>query len=465
MDKDLTAQEAVDAGRVAFRLASEADLLSGPDSASGIIETLPEGALLTVRQDAGAFLQVITADERFGYLADDTSVHPIQWTAEIERPAPDEQRHIYPGPPVSAREAMGAALGMAAVAPVTMSTIPGAERVAQPGPLYRDDDSFTPAAPLAPEERLLIYDRIGSNKWRTVLLVLGFMAFTAAFLLAVGVFGAAYSGYDPAAGPALVVQMAGFTGAIAIGLGIFMYSISTRAVLGISGAHEILKKEEPQLFRIVENLSIGSGLPMPKVYVIEDSAPNAFATGRNPESAVVGVTRGLLDKLEKRELEAVIAHEMSHIGNYDTRIMTAVAVLVGIIALLADLMLRFTYYGAGARSSNKGKGGGVIGVIILLLAFVFIALSPVIASAMRFAMSRQREYLADSSGALLCRNPDALADALEKISSDREPLEAANKATAHLYIANPLKGHASFLNNLFATHPPVEERVKILRAM
>jgi heat shock protein HtpX len=244
-----------------------------------------------------------------------------------------------------------------------------------------------------------------------------------------------------------------------------MYTISTRAVLGISGGHEIQKEHEPQLFRIVENLSIGSGLPMPKVYMIEDSAPNAFATGRSPNDAVVGVTRGLLDKLEKREIEAVMAHEVSHIGNYDTRIMTAVAVLVGIVALLADLMLRFTYYGAGARPSNKSKGGGAIGAIILVLAFVFVALSPVIASAMRFAMSRQREYLADASGALLCRNPDALADALEKISADPEPLEAANKATAHLYIENPLREHASALNNLFATHPPVAERIKLLRAM
>jgi heat shock protein HtpX len=160
-----------------------------------------------------------------------------------------------------------------------------------------------------------------------------------------------------------------------------------------------------------------------------------------------------------------MAHEMSHIGNYDTRIMTAVAVLVGLVALLADLMLRFTYYGAGARPSNKGKGGGALGAALLIMAFVLVALSPVIASAMRFAMSRQREYLADSSGALLCRNPDALADALIKISADPEPLEVANKATAHLYITNPLKEHASFMNNLFATHPPVEERVKILRAV
>jgi heat shock protein HtpX len=244
-----------------------------------------------------------------------------------------------------------------------------------------------------------------------------------------------------------------------------MYFAASATVLSISGAHEVTKNEEPELYRVVENLSIGSGLPMPKVWVIEDSAPNAFATGRDPENAHVCATRGLLDKLEKRELEAVMAHEMSHIGNYDIRIMTTVAVVVGLLALAADLMLRFTWYGSGARSSNKGKGGGAAGAIILVVAILFILLTPIIASAMRFALSRQREYLADASGALLCRNPDALADALEKIARDPEPLEAANKATAHLYIENPLKEHQSFLNNFFATHPPVEERIRLLRAM
>jgi heat shock protein HtpX len=215
----------------------------------------------------------------------------------------------------------------------------------------------------------------------------------------------------------------------------------------------------------VENLSIGSGLPMPRVWVIEDGAPNAFATGRNPEQAHVAATRGLLEKLEKRELEAVMAHEMSHVGNLDIRLMTIVAVVVGLVALVADVMLRFTWYGAGARSSNRNKGGGGLGLVILAGAIVFLLLSPIIAGIMRLALSRQREYLADASGALLCRNPDALADALEKIAADPDPLEVANKATAHLYIAEPLQGHESFMNKLFSTHPPVEERVRILRAM
>jgi len=252
---------------------------------------------------------------------------------------------------------------------------------------------------------------------------------------------------------------------IGLVIAFFTYRASTSIVLGISGAHEVTKQDEPVLYRIVENLSIGSGLPMPRVWVVEDSAPNAFATGHNPGQAHVAATRGLLDKLEKRELEAVMAHEVSHVGNYDTRLMTLVAVVVGLVALVSDAMLRFTRFGAGMRMSNRDKGGGALALMIIVIAMIFIAISPIIAGLMRLALSRQREYLADASGALLSRNPDALADALLKIAADPEPLEVANKATAHLYITNPLKGHESFMNNLFATHPPVEERVRILRSM
>jgi heat shock protein HtpX len=320
-------------------------------------------------------------------------------------------------------------------------------------------------APQAPQERVLIWDRIAANKLRTVLLIIGFAIFVGLFFAAVGTVGAIYAGVSPDVDPTLTVQIAIAAALVAAAIGVFMYFLASATVLSISGAREVGKAEEPELYRVVENLSIGSGLPMPKVWVIEDSAPNAFATGRDPKNAHVVATRGLLDKLEKRELEAVMAHELSHIGNYDIRIMTTVAVVVGLLALAADLMLRFTWYGSGGRSSNKGKGGGAAGLIILAVAIIFIVLSPFIASAMRFAISRQREYLADASGALLSRNPDALADALEKIAADPEPLEAANKATAHLYIENPLKEHQSFFNNLFASHPPVAERIKILRAM
>lgn len=316
-----------------------------------------------------------------------------------------------------------------------------------------------------PQERVLIYDRIGTNKRSTILLMLGFIVFTALFFTSLATIIAYYAGGSSAntdAGTVIRIAIAAML--IATGVGVIMYYVSTAAVLTISGAHEVTKAEEPELYRIVENLSIGSGLPMPKVWVVEDPAPNAFATGRSPQMAHVAATRGLMDKLDKRELQAVMAHEMSHVGNYDTRMMTTVAVVVGLTALIADLLLRFTFYGSGSRSSNSDRGGKG-GQILLVLAIIFVVISPIIAMIMQLALSRQREYLADSCGALLNRDPDALADALEKIAADPLPLQNANKATAPLYIANPLTEHGSFLNNLFNTHPPVQERIKILRAM
>lgn len=302
-------------------------------------------------------------------------------------------------------------------------------------------------------ERVLIYDRIASNKRRTWLLLAVFVGILGAFATSVAlVLGLPWQ-LSPLVFAALGVYA------------LFSYYASPRVALAISGARAVTKQEEPELYRIVENLSIGSGLPMPKVYVIEDGSPNAFATGRDPEHAAVTVTRGLLNKLEKAELEGVIAHELSHIGNYDIRVMTIVVVLLGLIALLADVFLRWTWFGAGRRSGNRGKGGGGAGAILLLVALALAIIAPIAAQVIHFAISRQREYLADASGVLLTRNPDALARALEKIASDPDPLEAANKATAHLYINNPLREHQSFLNNLFTTHPPIEERVRLLRAM
>jgi heat shock protein HtpX len=235
-------------------------------------------------------------------------------------------------------------------------------------------------------------------------------------------------------------------------------------VLSISGAHEVTKDEEWEFVRRVENLCIGAGLPMPKTWVLEDSAPNAFATGRDPDHSHVVVTRGLLDKLEPAELEGVLAHELSHIGNYDIRVMTIVTVLVGVTALLSDIMLRMTIWGAGSRRGSRDKGGGAA-LILVVVAILGAIIAPIVAQFIKFAVSRRREFLADASGALLSRNPEALARALEKIAGDTEPLEAANKATAHLYIENPLKEHASLLNSLFNTHPPVEERIRLLRSM
>lgn len=309
-----------------------------------------------------------------------------------------------------------------------------------------------PAVPAPAGKPVLVYDRIAANKRQTWLMMLVFVLVAGGFLSLVGYI----IGLPLAAAP--------FVFAALIAYALFSYYASAGVALAVSGAREVTKEEEPDLYRAVENLAIGSGLPMPKVYVIEDGAPNAFATGRDPRHASVTATRGLLKKLEYRELEGVIAHEMSHIGNYDIRVMTITVVLVGLIALLADLFMRWTWFGSGGRSSNRNRGGSAYAILIVV-ALVLAILAPIAAQLIQLAISRQREYLADASGALLCRNPDALATALEKISADPDPLEVANKATAHLYFSNPLREHASFLNNLFSTHPPVQERIRLLRAM
>jgi len=244
------------------------------------------------------------------------------------------------------------------------------------------------------------------------------------------------------------------------------YYYSDKIVLSMSHAKgPIEKKDDPRLYRLVENLCIASGLPMPKIYIISDTAPNAFATGRNPEHAVICFTTGILEKLEKVELEGVVAHELSHIGNFDILLQTVIVTLVGVIVLISDFALRSMFF----RRRSDGEGGG----ILLLIGLLLLILSPIFASLMQLAVSRKREYLADASGALLTRYPDGLARALEKISSDREPLEVANRATAHLYIVNPVKRQAareeksgrSWFANLFSTHPPIKDRVKRLREM
>jgi heat shock protein HtpX len=303
------------------------------------------------------------------------------------------------------------------------------------------------------QQPVLIYDRIDQNRRSTFILMFLFVVLVAGFATAIGI----VVGIPP--------QYAAIVAVPVLLFALFSYYYSTRITLAISGAQPVTKEAEPELYRTVENLCIGAGLPMPQVYVIEDGAPNAFATGRDPDHAVVVVTRGLLQKLDHQELEGVIAHELSHIGNYDIRIMTIVVVLVGIIALLADLMLRLTIYGAGARPSNRSRSGGMALIIIYAIAILAIILTPIAAQLIRLALSRQREYLADASGALLTRYPEGLARALEKIAADPDPLEEANKATAHLYIVNPLHDHKSFLNNLFSTHPPIEKRIALLRAM
>lgn len=296
-----------------------------------------------------------------------------------------------------------------------------------------------------------IYSQINSNKLRTWLIIALFIVFVTTVVY---VYGKA-AGY----GLSLVGFALIFSGLMSFG----SYYYSDKVILAMSNAKQIQKKDNPQFFRIVENLCIGDGLPMPKVYIIQDSAPNAFATGRDPKHAVICATTGILEKLDKIELEGVVAHELSHIKNYDIRLMAVIVILVGLVALMADFFMRSLWYGGRRDNDRQGNVQGVF----LLIGIVFAILSPIIATLIQLAVSRRREFLADASGALLTRYPEGLASALEKINKDREPLEVANNATAHLYIANPFKGKetGNWFAGLFNTHPPIEERIKILRSM
>jgi heat shock protein HtpX len=244
------------------------------------------------------------------------------------------------------------------------------------------------------------------------------------------------------------------------------YWWSDKIVLTMSGAHEVFHDESKELYHLVENLCITAGLPTPKIYIIEDTAPNAFATGRDPEHAVIVFTTGILGKLEKRELEGVVAHELSHIGNRDILLATIVTVLVGVIVLMADWFMRWSIFG-GRRRDDNNEGGGQLALVMTLVAIALAILAPIFAYLMQFAISRKREFLADASGALLTRYPEGLASALEKISKDQEPLEAANRATAHLYFASPFKADTgqdvSWFAKMMMTHPPIKDRVAALR--
>ncbi len=303
-----------------------------------------------------------------------------------------------------------------------------------------------------PQLRLNIYDAAAANRWRTVLLIAAFTAIVALLAYVGGEYLA------PGYGLAMLPFAAGLSGVSAAA----SYFAGDKLVLAQSQARALAPGEEPELRSIVESLSIGLGIQPPALHVIEDSAPNAFATGRDPKHASVVVTRGLLGKLDRQELEGVIGHELSHVVNRDIRVMLLVTVLVGTVALVSDWLLRSMWWGGGRRR-DRGRGGG--SAAIALIAIVLAILTPVIATLIQLAVSRQREYLADASGALLTRYPPGLANALRKIAADTEPLEAANKATASLYIANPLHDAPRFLDGLFDTHPPIQERIRRLEAM
>ncbi|HVE80682.1 MAG TPA: M48 family metalloprotease [Candidatus Dormibacteraeota bacterium] len=292
-----------------------------------------------------------------------------------------------------------------------------------------------------------MYSQIAANKRKTFLL----MAVFVAFVSTIGyIFAQGYSN------PGIFY----FVGIGALVYSIVTYFMSAKIALGMSGAHPIAKKDAPQLYRMVENLSITAGLPMPKVYLIDDPAPNAFATGRNPNNAVVAVTTGLIERLEDEEVEGVLAHEMAHIGNYDIRLMSVTAALVSIISLLSDFFFHANFFG-GEEDSSPNPIFFIVGIVMALLA-------PLIATVIQLAVSRRREYLADATAALLTRYPEGLASALEKISAAHEPVHHASTATAHLYIASPFgpgKGVTGGIARLFSTHPPAEDRIAKLRAM
>jgi heat shock protein HtpX len=300
-------------------------------------------------------------------------------------------------------------------------------------------------------------DRIAVNRRNSVFLILCFLAFVTVFGYVIGY---AWIG-DP------VDALFGLVLAFVVGMisGLATYYGGDRMVLAASRAKEVTHEEAPVLYNVVEEMAIAGGLPMPKVYIIEDSAPNAFATGRDPEHASVVVTSGLLKKLNRDELQGVIAHEMSHVGNYDIRYAMLVGVLVGTTVLISDFFLRGLWFGGGRGGGRREGGGGNIQLIMIIVAIVLAILAPLFARLLQLSISRQREYLADATAVQLTRNPKGLADALQKISGDREVLEVANRATAHLYIVNPIKRFEKRSKGLFSTHPPIEERVKVLRAM
>ena len=295
-----------------------------------------------------------------------------------------------------------------------------------------------------------MYQEIDANKYKSAILM-------ALFVGVVCAAGYAYGYYSDNGWFGLAFALI-----ISLGSTVFTWFLGDKVVLSTSGAKRIESREQsPDLWNIVENLSITSGTPMPAVYVIDDESPNAFATGRDPEHASIAVTSGLLSLMTRPELEGVLAHELSHVRNYDTRWMMVVAILVGSLSLLADLAFRFG--GLGRRKSRDNEGGGVL----LVIGIVLLIIAPIVGQLIKFAISRQREYLADASGALLTRYPDGLASALEKIKNAATPVQQAPSATAHLWIASPFKngGVAGFFGRIFSTHPPIDDRISRLRAM
>ncbi|MEK9147292.1 MAG: M48 family metallopeptidase [Patescibacteria group bacterium] len=298
---------------------------------------------------------------------------------------------------------------------------------------------------------MTLYTQKDKNIRKTYLLIFGFLV----FIIALGW----YFSFVLNSGIILYIAVI-----FSVAMSFISYWYSDKIVLKMSGAREITKKDSPEIYRIVENLSITAGLPAPKIYIIEDIAMNAFATGRDYKHSVVAVTTGLLKVLDKNELEGVIAHELSHIGNRDTLVSTLVVVLVGFVALLSDFFIRMQIFGIGGR--NK-EGGGQAQIILMIIGILFAILSPIVAMIIQLSISRKREFLADASGALLTRYPEGLASALHKISKDNHKIKRVSKSTAHLFFSDPIHGlqnkkKISWFGKLFMTHPLAEERIKAL---
>jgi len=297
-----------------------------------------------------------------------------------------------------------------------------------------------------------LYTAISANKRNSFFITVAITAFFIVLGYFLGTYwGSSYAGVGIAFLLALVMSLGAYYG-------------GDKMVLAASRAKRIEKKDYPQLFNVIEELSIAGGLPLPAVYVIDDTAPNAFATGRDPKHASVAITTGLMQKLNRDELQGVMAHELSHVGNRDILYATMVGVLVGSIAMMSDFFLRSFFWGGGRRRRSDGEGGAA-GVILVIVAIVLAILAPICAKLLQLAVSRQREYLADASAAKLTRYPEGLASALEKISGDREVLEVANRATQHLFIVNPIKPFEKRASSLFSTHPPIQDRIARLRGM
>ncbi len=294
---------------------------------------------------------------------------------------------------------------------------------------------------------MTLYTQSDKNTRLTWLYITGFLV----FVIAVGYV------FAGAMGNSVILYIAV---AFSIIMSFGSYWWSDKIVLAMSSAKLVEHEDNPEIYHLVENLCITAGLPVPRIYIIQDASPNAFATGRDPEHGVVCLTTGIIAKLEKAELEGVIAHELSHIGNRDILLSTVVVILVGFVALLADLFRHWAFFGGRGRGDNEN---GQLRLILMIAAVVLSILAPIAAVLMQLAISRKREFLADASGALLTRYPEGLASALLKISADPQPLKEANRATAHLFIANPFRGKK--ISKMFMTHPPIEDRVKILRGM